>query len=248
MKKLVVRMTAIVLTMLCLLVMAACGDSDSPDATEPTGNTQIPTEVSGETVGETEPAQVTDPAATEATDPVGTVWDAAYFETLLNPQMYRGEHDWYNLALTSYYAAPEEIDLYRLFYNGFTEQDEDPTPEELEFLEEQPGFESDYSLKRLPTAQMDAVMAKYFGTTLAACNQTGMDMLVYWDQTDCYYCWHTDSGLVENIRVTDCMEQADGTYRIAYTEGYLETPAVVVLKPLDDGWQFVSNLQMDEIR
>lgn len=245
MRKNITNLAALMMVFMFLLMMAACGVNDSPDATEPTGNTHIPTEMSGETVGETEPVQVTDPVETDATDPIVTAWDAAYFETLLNPQMYRGEHDWYNLALTSYYASPEEIDLYLLFYNGFLDQDEDPTPEELKFLEEQPGFESSYSLNRLPTSQMDAVMAKYFGTTLAACNQTGTDMLVYWDQTDCYYCWHTDSGLVENIRVTDCTEQADGTYRIAYTKGYLETPAVLVLKPLDDGWQFVSNLPME---
>ena len=182
MRKNITNLAALMMVFMFLLMMAACGVNDSPDATEPTGNTHIPTEMSGETVGETEPVQVTDPVETDATDPIVTAWDAAYFETLLNPQMYRGEHDWYNLALTSYYASPEEIDLYLLFYNGFLDQDEDPTPEELKFLEEQPGFESSYSLNRLPTSQMDAVMAKYFGTTLAACNQTGLLLLLAYGQ------------------------------------------------------------------
>ena len=46
---------------------------------------------------------------------------------------YNTQYRWFNMALTSQYACPQDVDLYNLFYNGF--QDEVAGPEELEKLE-----------------------------------------------------------------------------------------------------------------
>ena len=236
-------MVMVLLTLALLWALGGC----APEAGTPTDSpeTTAPTELS------TDPP--TDPPTEPPTGPAETLWDAAYFQALFDLDMYRGEKDWYNRALTSYYSTPEEIDLYKLFYSGFPGESPDPTPEELDFLRKQPYFSENYDLQRLPTADMDGVMQKYFGITLENCRGVGLDemvdegLIVYWEETDCWYCWHTDSGLMEYITVTDCAEQDDGTYRVSYTVGDWDPQAaVVVMKPTEEGWQYLSNLPADQ--
>lgn len=234
MKRRIKKMIALSLAVLLLLSMAACG-TDKPQTTtlpqtDPPVHTTAPTTAPDDT--------------TAATEPDPQVWDAAYFEKLLNKELYRSEHDWYNMALTSYYESPEQINLYYLFYGGFLNQDpKEPTPEEKAYLEGEHGFIEPYELHRLPVADMDAILQEYFDITLNETDQIGLEDLVYWEKTDCYYSGHTDALGVSDVVVTNIEVQTDGTYKVSYETGdSMIGSSVVVMRPVYHDWQFVSNL------
>ena len=97
---------------------------------------------------------------------------------------YNTKYRWFNMALTSQYACPQDVDLYNLFYNGF--QDEVAGPEELEKLEKA-GLWMDLDIQKNPSAKMDEVLKTYFGLSLEETNRVGLDYMVYLADTDSYY-------------------------------------------------------------
>ena len=79
-----------------------------------------------------------------------------------------------NQFLSSTYAAPEEIDLFQLFYCGDGDADyaappdgADPVALEAAMLAAEGGEDPDCPATILTTAQMDAVLEEYLGLTLA---------------------------------------------------------------------------------
>ena len=168
---------------------------------------------------------------------------AGYFEKLLNKEMYRSEHDWYNMALTSYYETPAQLDLGLFFYNGFPWLEEPSlTEEEMAYLKVQPAFLTDLPVDRFSTAQVNDVLIHYFGITLEQTEKKGIEDYVYYDKLDTYYHSHSDALLVQDITVTDVDVREDGSYVIYYTPDDISYgQGIAVMLPTDGGWRFISN-------
>lgn len=203
-----------VLALLCVIlvgsIVVGCSFSGAPETTEPEETTQ--------------------PAAE---------FDAAYFDGLLNPQLYRSEADWYPRALTSAYDDPSGIDLFQLFYAGIPGMDNTPTDGELAFLEAEAAYVPEFDLVRVPASEMDRVLKEYFGVTLAETRGIGLELFLYNEAADCYYHSHTDTNL-DFREITDCEELGDGLWRVSYSEGN-GYGGTVILRRVGDGWHIVSN-------
>ena len=169
---------------------------------------------------------------------------AAYFDDLLNPDLYRSEADWYSRALTSCYDSPAGIDLFQLFYGGIPGADNTPSAEELAFLKDQPGYEPDFDLVRIPAKEMDRVLTEYFGITLADTKQIGLENFMYDPDTDCYYHCHTDTNLGFR-EVKSCEDLGSGLWRIGYTTPLGES-CIVALQQTANGWLILFNLPAAE--
>lgn len=166
---------------------------------------------------------------------------AAYFDALLNPQMYRSEADWYPRALTSFYESPAGIDLFQLFYGGIPVGDNSLTNEERAFLETCPGYDPELDVKRIPAAEMDRVLQEYFGTQLYLVDGIGLENFLYWKQTDCYYHCHSDSNL-SFVEIVGCAEVEAGLWNVTYTDRQGKL-AVVALVYSNGTWKVLSNTQ-----
>lgn len=233
------RNSIIICTMavLGLLALVSCG-GDVPDRTR---ETDVPNQSTTQMIP---PNSSEEGYMTNETEIEPEFASADFFELLLNKKMYRSEHDWYNMALTSYYETPKQIDLGLFFYNGFPWLGKVKlTEEERAFLGNQPGFFLDMEIKRLSTTQMNEVLNQYFGVTMERTERRGMDNFIYYEKTDSYYFAHTDALLVHNITVTDVEIREDGIYLIHYFPDDISyCPAVVVMRYTDGDWQYISNL------
>ena len=175
-------------------------------------------------------------------DPGAAFGSVPYFNELLNPRLERSEADWFPRALTSYYDSPEKIDLFQLFYTGIPGADNTPSTAELAFLENKPGYEPEFDLVRIPTAEMNRVLREYFGITLSETEGIGLENFLYNEQTDCYYHSHTDTNLSFR-EVTAAEELEDGLWHVIYAaQG--DDHGVVTLRRYDGGWQILSNQQL----
>ena len=154
--------------------------------------------------------------------------------------MWNGEKRFYNDALTSVYDNPADVDLKMLFYDGFKDEPQSPTEQELELLEGKMGqFWKDMDLMRLPVEKMDAVLTDLFGITLEETNGVGLDRLVYLEDTDCYYMAHSGTHSA-NLTVSNVADQEDGTVAVYYS--YYLGDFVVRLKLNENGdYQILSN-------
>lgn len=124
----------------------------------------------------------------------------------------------HNQFLTCLYNAPQEINLYDLFYDGGGVR-EAPSQEELEQL----GVLAEDGSQICPTdkftrADMDAFLLENTGLTLAQTNQVDLDAFDYLPEYDAYYHTHGDT----NYRsVTFTSGQRRGRLYPALLEGFL---------------------------
>lgn len=154
------------------------------------------------------------------------------------------ENRWYNLALTSAYSIPENVDLSYLFYNEITESTEDTpglTQEELDFVENDPnvGSPNVSAVQKFPVSEMDKVLQQYFGLTVAQTNGFGLDRMAYNSATDSYYSVHGDY-LVCNLTMRLGIAGSDGVIYLYYAS-YEPTLWCVALTPSGSGYHILSN-------
>ena len=152
----------------------------------------------------------------------------------------------HNQFLTCLYNAPQEINLYDLFYDGGGVW-EAPSQEELEQL----GVLAEDGSQICPTdkftrADMDAFLLENTGLTLAQTNQVDLDAFDYLPEYDAYYHTHGDT----NYRsVTFTSGQRRGDYIQLYWKDFYyggETNECVTLLDRGDGqYWFVSHLLLD---
>lgn len=152
----------------------------------------------------------------------------------------------HNQFLTCLYNAPQEINLYDLFYDGGGVR-EAPSQEELEQL----GVLAEDGSQICPTdkftrADMDAFLLENTGLTLAQTNQVDLDAFDYLPEYDAYYHTHGDT----NYRsVTFTSGQRRGDYIQLYWKDFYyggETNECVTLLDRGDGqYWFVSHLLLD---
>lgn len=222
------RKTIILLSVFALLVcMCACQKT-------PASNTGDPIQTSTQTA-ETQP---TDPKPTE-TQPTQSVDSRiAQMQALLE---WPSEKGFYNYALISEYATPADVNLLNLFQNGFPEESDDPTEEEIVLLDEKMGGNwKEMDLARLPVEKMNAVLKELFGITLEQTNGVGLDSLVYLEETDSYYTANTGVYYAE-ITVSYVETLDDGSIMVQYSMPY-DGNFMVKLMPTDDGgYRILSN-------
>ena len=229
------RNTILTLTAVILIgaLIVGCTFAGAPETTQPTEPSTPGVDNDMSYHGEELPIPE-DPGAG-----FGTV---AYFNELLNPQLERSEADWFPRALTSCYDDPAQIDLYQLFYTGIPGADNTPSTAEQAFLENKPGYEPEFDLVRIPTAEMNRVLREYFGITLSETEGIGLEQFLYNEQTDCYYHSLTDTNLSFR-EVTAAEELEDGLWHVIYTDER-DDHGVVTLRRYDGSWRILSNQQL----
>ena len=103
--------------------------------------------------------------------------------------------NYYNIAAPMEFNSPRYLNLQELFYNGFAELNQGKVPlteEETAFLLAN-GFGENMPLsdaERIPEANMDAVLQRFFGLSLAETKGVGLKEIgVYHKESKCYYAW-----------------------------------------------------------
>ncbi len=157
------------------------------------------------------------------------------------------ENRFYNDALTSDYDNPADVDLFYLFYNGFKDESQTPTEQELELLEGKlDRYWKETDLIRLPAGKMDAVLTELFGITLDETNGVGLGQFAYLKETDCYYHSITGANLAEvTVVYTEIME--DGSIMVQYSAGYSGNRMVKLMPTVDGGYMILSNVAIDHL-
>ena len=152
-----------------------------------------------------------------------------------------------NQFLSSLYAAPEDIDLFQLFYCGAGDglpEGVDPSALNAAMeaaVTEAEGGVPDCPATVLTTAAMDAVLTEYLGLTLAETNRVGLDQFTYLPEYDVYFHYHGDTNYRSGVTFSS------GTRRGALVELVYEDTfmadgwKVLTLWETEGGWQFVSH-------
>lgn len=238
------------LTILCVLLaltLAACAPT-GPETTDPPTKPTVPAaSTSPETTPKTEPTEP--PVYREGeTGEALTAAELSEFESLFAFGEDPGHHgvNLYHMALCSEYASPEETDVFSLFYNGFRDESQQPTAEEEAFLKDRIDGLDEKDLIRIPGEKMDALLRLYFGVDLAQTRGVGLEKLVYFADTDCYYHAATGLHLKENYLFTDGYCHEDGQIVLYYTDTLLGGEYAVVLMPQNGEapYRVVSNLKV----
>ena len=216
------KMLVLLLT-LCVLLAACAPANDTPDIT---GD---PSQGTGDSTGTKDPMD--DPNPTD--DPKDL--RLAEFDALFG-----NTDSWYNLALTSLYTDPGQINLKRLFYSGFPLESQNPTDAERQELKNQSGIKFYWELMRLPVEKMNQVLTQIFGITIEDVDASGFDGLVYLESTNSYYHSVCDKEYAKNFKATRVESMEDGNVRLYYTASsrateHDETKACVAVLKLVDG-------------
>lgn len=154
-----------------------------------------------------------------------------------------------NQFLSSSYAAPEEIDLFQIFYCGDGDADYaappdgvDPVALEAAMLAAEGGDAPDCPATILTTAQMDKVLEEYLGLTLAETGQVGLEHFTYLPDFDVYFYYHGDTNYRGSVTFTGG-ERRGELVRLTYDDTFMgDGYKQVTLRERGEGWQFVSNL------
>ena len=146
-----------------------------------------------------------------------------------------------NQFLSSTYAAPEEIDLFQLFYCGDGDADYAAPPDGVDPAAEG-GDAPDCPATILTTAQMDKVLEEYLGLTLAETGQVGLEHFTYLPGFDVYFYYHGDTNYRGSVAFTGG-ERRGELVRLTYDDTFMgDGYKQVTLREHGEGWQFVSNL------
>ena len=161
---------------------------------------------------------------------------------------------WYARALSSDFAAPADVDLHELFYDGIPGQGWADREELIalsgEDLSMEDGDWPGPGTDRLPRQEMDRVLRQYFGLGLEETAKRGLDSFGYLADRDCYYHCHGDTNQ-EPRRVEQVRRLDDGTVLFTYrssfrndlTEGQFPQYSTARLQPDGEGkYRILSNL------
>ena len=96
--------------------------------------------------------------------------------------------------LTSTYDRPEDVDMYQLFYNGAV-MEQETTPAERQAVVDTgySGYDPEVDLLKITTEQVDYVLTKWLGLSLAETDARSMGSFTYLAETDAYYHFHGDT-------------------------------------------------------
>jgi hypothetical protein len=147
-----------------------------------------------------------------------------------------------NQFLSSLYDVPEKIDLFNLFYCG-SGLEETPTEAEKAAIIAYNNWdmEPDCACTKISRANMDAVLTKYMGLTLADTEGIGLENFTYLDQYDAYYYYHGDTNYRMQISFFHGEQEGD-TIRLFYDDSFTnEGEIILTLQEQGNTYIFVSN-------
>lgn len=172
-----------------------------------------------------------DVLAAELYELPGTAYDKGYLEWLEN--LFTGsrktDYNWYNLLLfaghtfidmNDGFTNPAEIELSILFNNGFyLFHDVEITKEEDAFLDADIFYPNyPYSeVVKLPVELMNQVLLDYTGYTLDETNGRGLDSMLYYEPTDCYFFDPRGAATANAVKMICGSEEEDGTVHLICT-------------------------------
>ena len=177
--------------------------------------------------------------------PVGTLADSELTQSLRD-LFTDGSEDswWYRQVLTSYFATPQTVNLYPLFYNGIPGADNTLVPEEVTYLAEynnaQTSIDLTHDIFRIPLGQMEKIIRQYYGMELGDTECYGLGQFAYNPETNCLYLTHSDTNH-GSVDILDIYNEGDGIVSLYYTYSERDSIDVVRLKQTKSGWQFLSN-------
>lgn len=180
-------------------------------------------------------------------EPEWTTLTAEELDLFNGDEFFNGEaFNLRNQFLSSLYDAPEEIDLYQLFYCG-SGAEEPVTEAEQAAVVAQNGWEQapDCACEKISRANMDAALTEAMGLTLAGTDGVGLENFTYLKDYDAYYSFHGDT----NYRGTISFyagQRAGDLIRLFYDDQFFgDGEKVVTLKQQDGGYRFLSNETLD---
>ena len=220
-------------------------ENDIPSVqSDPTETTEEPS---------TEPS--TEPSETEFVPPEGTLLtdeDLARYQQMFSGQLDSyaiHSYNWYNIALAVEFDCPENVDWNIFFTNGTKRSDDPLSDAEMAFVEAG-GFPMDKDIRRLPAAEMDAIAMQYFGLTIAESNQVGIDQILYFPDTDCYYAHGGGAILMDGFVIHSGAVLEDGTIRLYYSEPIYGERVITLKSRMSEGetgYYILSNLPLSKV-
>ena len=240
------------------ILLSGCVSTQLPP-TEPVANTAP----SASTDNTTAPTQTDPPETTEPMkapplsvpslpdEIVGVRLDDSVltqFQRLLVTENNLEFRNFFNMATLCSFDSPENINLYRLFGRGiYIEETELSDKERTHFADQ---IERSYATAayRFSPADMDAVLSKYFGITLAESNKVGLDKFEYWEETGCYYLFHPIPKRNDDIEILNGNLLSADTIRLVYWSPGAYLDAGLPYSKLGYGWDITLQATKDGYR
>lgn len=184
-------------------------------------------------------AGCTFPGAAKKAKPL-TADELAYFN---GDGFFNGEYlNIRNQFLSSLYDTPKTINLFELFYCGI-DPSASPTEAETKAIMAQNGWtqEPPCACDKISRADMDAVLMKYTGLTLADTDKIGLESFTYLKDYDAYYYYHGDTNYRNKVTFSRGEREGD-TIRLFYDDEFMgDGGKVLTLREKDSQYFFVSN-------
>ena len=225
------------LVVVFVILLAGCQqvdptlNSNPDDSTAPSQNHTTPSDTNP--IIFSGPIITTRPATEPSTEPSTAPTEAAPNTALPAPQdtplsqeqleyyqeqlTYTSNNKFYNLATTTVFSHPKEINLRQLFYNGIARELDILTDEEYAYFSSKIQYLDAIDVHVLSPDNMNRILMKVFGISLEETDKRGLDEFQYWEETDCYYWFGTDANGNWDIQVQGGSMLADGTIQILYS-------------------------------
>lgn len=163
-------------------------------------------------------------------------WLLLFYSMLTEPG------SWYNRALTSHYASPDQIDMEAFLRQGIA-QGGSPLESypEAQWLLQYGYFKPEDQVFRLPKPDINSLVGVYFGTTIEAHK---MPYYRFNKQTGCYYFADKTVAGATVFGIVDYEWLEDGNVCVRYVTERRNKPQLmqVTLCPVGDHFKIVSNL------
>lgn len=148
-----------------------------------------------------------------------------------------------NQFLSSIYESPEKIDMFQLFYCG-SGIEEFPTEAERAAVVAYNGWdmEPDCACEKISRSNMESVLDKYMGRTLAFTEKVGLENFTYLEEYDAYYYYHGDTNYRMEI-IFSGGEREGEIIRLFYDDVFFsDGKKILTLREKDGSYLFVSNV------
>ena len=103
------------------------------------------------------------------------------------------------------------------------------TADELQYLD-QMGFPMELDAVRLSPEKMDEIALQYFGVTLESSHQVGINDLVFYSQTGCYYRYVSDVMSMGDFTIYEGYTLENGDIRLYYVDNILQRKYAITLR------------------
>lgn len=222
----------------------------APPTTDPTAPPTTDPTPTDPPVTDPQPSipSTTDPPPTEPDPNALTAEEIVELQKLYEMPSYPDHRTivaFYNIALGQTYSDPREIDLYRFFCSGdFTEWS--ITDSEDAFIKSAIRDSEYMDVFRATPENMDHILQMCFGLSLKDMQGNGLDSFAYFEETGCYYNATTSPpSCADFLEITGGSHMEDGNLKVFYTAYHKKQQYVMILKPVDDGYHILSNLEAE---